>query len=224
MYTIGDIVGELEDFIHWLASRRSSEDTIMMDHDELVGELYEELVKGFQYYEGHELSKDEMLAVIKRILDNRISELVYKYFVTSRKDGIGAIPVQQLDEFDDDGSTVLSAEHLQVRTEVVVSSYAAVNSQSLDNLVDSRERVQHTRARLSDAGKIVFDAVLNGHPLLEETIKLVGERAAFVYKTGGTVKVKPWHVADAVGLPLSLVKEAFAEIRQVYEDVCNEYN
>src|SRR3990167_8635608 len=74
-----EVYDDLVKFVKWLASSNHDDSNIMMDYDEIVGELMLELVKGVAHYK--HLERKKLLAVIKRMMDNRISELRYKYYL-----------------------------------------------------------------------------------------------------------------------------------------------
>ena len=76
-----EVYEALERFVHHLALQKAN-GAVLMDRDELTGELFEEMVKGYNHY-GH-LPKGQLLAVIRKMMDNRIAELTYKYYLTHR--------------------------------------------------------------------------------------------------------------------------------------------
>ena len=215
---IEDVVEELGSFVYWLAHKRASGDsTIMMDADELAGELFLELVKGFQYYEERNLTMPQMKAVLKQIMNNRIGELVHRYFSTHRKDGLNYIPVDSLEEFDDaDG-----AYALRISAKLVVSVSVQNAAELPEQALEAKDRVAETLSLLSPDALEVAEAAIYGNDLLGMQLQLAGERAAFVYAGRGTIQPKPRHVADALGLPIRQVRVAFTEIADAYAEVCN---
>lgn len=212
-YTIDDVIEDLQEFIYYLAHRNDSIDTIMMDFDEIVGELSEELVKGFYYYQDKDLTKPQMLAAIRKILDNRISELIYKYFKTHRVAGINYVPVDSLAEQDDDVDVVSYK-----LTRVDIQAFVAI-SPSPEAITDSQDRVYELFTSLSPNAQRVMGAIIKGNELLSMNIDLSIQRASHAFKNG-TVKMQPWHVADSIGISEQEVKKAFQEIRQEYKRIC----
>jgi hypothetical protein len=79
-----ELFEELRRYVRWLSSRKSRANNVLMMQDELEGELSLELFKGWLYYNDKGLSDGELLAVVRRMLDNRISELMRMYYRTSR--------------------------------------------------------------------------------------------------------------------------------------------
>ena len=70
-------------FVLKVCWEKGDPNNIMMDGDELFGELLEEIAKGLKHYA--DLPYNQKLAVIRSMLDNRVAELRYKYYVTHRK-------------------------------------------------------------------------------------------------------------------------------------------
>lgn len=218
MLDFEDVYDEMEDFVYWLANNEKREQIFLMDPDELIGELFEEMWKVFLHYQDDIDNLDEMKKVIKSSFDNRISELVYKYAVTHRSARLQAYSLDDPDDPEDYNSRSSLESH-------IVMNIGADVCVDTDMLVISKERVEKTFIRLrgGDAAK-VFSAVIHGDPLLKAQIQLSGLRASHVYKGGGTIKLKKWHVANALAMSERRVSQAFKEIRRVYEEVCNEYD
>jgi len=211
--TIDEIVVELQDFIYYLAHKHTSEDTIMLDFDELVGELSLELVKGFNYYKAKDMTDGQMLAVIRRILDNRIGELIYKHFKTHRLAGNNYLPLSEFDEMSDSESALkfnVSQMYIQAHIDAAPTPEA---------LVESSQRVDALYAELSPTAASVLDAILQGNDLLALNVQLSIDRAANIFKSA-TTNLQPWHVSDSLGMDESEVRAAFKEIRMKYAKVC----
>ena len=77
-----EVYVELEKFVHFLASKNANPNNVMMEYDEIVSELMLEMVKGLRAYK--DLPKGQLKAVIRRMMDNRVSELRYRFYVTHR--------------------------------------------------------------------------------------------------------------------------------------------
>lgn len=201
------VMEELGKLVYYLASRYDSGDQVLMEKDEIVGELYYELAKGMEYYK--HLDKKDLLAVLKTMLSNRISELKYKYFVTHRKEGTYAISIDILVQSIDDG---VSDAHNLIKDP----------SQDVEGVLISKDIVMEVRDQLQPVTQIIFDAIVYGHDRLSWMVWLSAVRAAFVYKTGGTAKMHPWHIADALCIPVDQVKDSMAEIKEVVHEVYND--
>ena len=185
------IEADMIPFVHYLAARNAG-DSILMEYDELVGELYLELVKGVQYYADKNLSNDQLKAVLRKILDNRISELRYRYYVTHRAAAMSALSLS------DDGCEFISAD-----------------DPTPDQVYASKELVESVRAALSETAQQVFDAVVLGaSDMLGTLVWLSCVRANTVHANSKAV-MKYWHVASALGLEENDVRQAFKEIKAV---------
>jgi hypothetical protein len=181
-----------------------------MDHDEIVGELYMELVKGYQYYS--HLPEGQLLAVLRRMMDNRVAELTYKYYKTHRKAAIGSLSISKQDDNESEG--YLNYNNFRyVSTDGSEMMDPAITLESLD-------RVASTYDALSDEARQVLSAILDGDAMLGEQLALSGIRASFVFKRG-TVKLKPFHVAKALAMDEDIVKKNFKEIKKAYAEVCS---
>lgn len=210
-YTIDDIIAELQRLVYYIAEHKSRQDNIMMDFDELVGELSEEIVKGYEHYKDKGLTQTEMIKVIKRMLSNRIGELVYKYYITHRNLGLNYLPVDELDEWVDDGVI----NYIPSRVYVEMSLDATPTPQSV---MESRERVEELMGSVSPNAQLVLQAILNGNELLSMNVLMSMQRASYVFKDVN-VSLQPWHVAEGVGISDSEATAAFDEIRRVYASI-----
>jgi hypothetical protein len=217
------VIEKLERFVHWLAIGAANETIALLSHDEIAGELYEEIVKGYNKYK--HLAEGPLLAVIRRMLDNRIKELHYRFYLTHRGMGNDAVSLEQWrHDGDGDGSKeyAISGAVLSIDVLVNVSITSSEDGQDPAALAESIMRVQETRSRLSLAAAAVFDALLYGHPLLAQQVILSGQRATAIYKGDAKVRIQPWQVGDSLLLTEDEVKEAYKEIRAVYQEVLDE--
>jgi len=214
MVDSGEAFDRISKFVYYLAGRNCSNQVPLMDFDEVVGELLEEIAKGLKRYSDKPM--EELLAILRKMCDNRIAELKYKYCVTHRKEAIVAFPITVIDL----GS---SEEEKYGGKESPGYSWVMRNATSVADEYDSMVRVTETRWRLSPAARDVFDAVVYGDQNLGVQIELSGMRATNVYKSGGTINIKPWHIANALCMPIGDVKEAYAEIRKAYKEVREEW-
>jgi len=199
----GDKRGEqtyvrLVKFAYWLAGNNQNQHCVLLSYDEIVGELLLELAKGLQHYE--DLPDDELDAVIRRMMDNRISELKYRFYKTHRK---VELENNEFWSWDDCSEWENSVE----------------GKPDAEDIADSKRRVQATREKLSPIAKRVFDALIFGNKRLNVELKLSNKRANSVYKNH-KVRVRPHHVADALLISEKQVIKSYNEIREVYQEVC----
>lgn len=210
------VMEKLDNLVHYLAGRYNSVYQVLMEEDEIVGELYYELVKGMDHYS--HLNKEKLLIVLKTMLNNRIGELKYKYFVTHRKAGAYAISIDVLIERVDGDRSIDVDRELPLD---IAATACEDPEQDVENLLISKEVVEGVKRQLTPEAQYVFDAIIYGHERLSWMVWFSAVRAAFVYKTGGTAKMQPWHIADALCVPVDQVKSSMAEIKKVVEEVYN---
>ncbi len=185
-------------FAYWLAGNNQNQHSVMLNFDEIVGELLLELAKGLQHYE--DLPDDELDAVIRRMMDNRISELKYRFYKTHRK---VELEDNEFWSWDDCSEWENSVE----------------GSPDAEDIALSKQRVKDTRDKLSPISKSVFDALIFGNKRLNVELKLSNKRANSVYKNH-KVRIRPHHVADALLISEKQVIKSYNEIREVYQEVC----
>lgn len=181
---------------YWMAGNNANQNNVMMSFDEIVGELLLEIVKGVKHYE--DLPDNELDAVIRKMMDNRISELKYRYYKTHRKDELSL--------------TVSLSDGDEWLNEIE-------GDESVDDIISSKHRVQETRTKLSDIAKEVFDALIFGNKRLSDMLKLSNMRGKAVYKNH-KMRIKPYHVADALMISEAQVVKSYKEIRDAYQEVC----
>ena len=209
--TFEEVHGKLGKFIHYLAWRNDN-GAPLMDHDEIVGELNIELVKGYQAYKDSH-PDDELIMVLKRMMDYRISELIHKYYGTHRKLGVNALSITTYISEESDGVNVQTLYKYQFTTA------DETNTVDPSLFVESMDRVRQVYDSVGDIAKSILYAVLCGNGLLEENLKLSGIRASYVFKNGGSVTVRPHHLVSSLALSERTVKEAINEIKQTYTKV-----
>lgn len=180
------VYDDIRKFVTYLAGCNADENNFMLQREEIEGELWVEFVKGIKRY--GDLPQEQLLAVLRRMMDNRVAELRYRFYVTHRaaENGMGDIE----DMYETPASGVNPED-------------AAISS----------ERIVQIRDELSDISKKIFDAIVYGNDMIEEHCRLAGWRRAYVYKGGGHVTLQPYLVANALALGISEVKKALAEIR-----------
>lgn len=187
----GVAFSKLEDFMHWLAWRNVDEDKALMNHDDIFGELQIEFVKSLNVY--GDLPMEEFVKVTKRMFDNRISELKYKYYETYR-----GIP-----------------EHVESLSDLFMTETFVVSDFDLEKYTQSRDFVATVRGELDGMALEVFDMVVFGDERLGELLKLAGARASCAYKSRGTIRIKTWHIADVLVADVSDVRDCINEIEGV---------
>ena len=194
---------ELKKFVMWLAWNNCDPDNVMLEYDEIVSELLEELSKGLKAY-GH-LSVDQLKAVVRKMMDNRIYELRYRYTKTHRV--LGKMSVSLDISYGDSDSDAL---------------YELVSSDdSPEVLSESWDRVMSTRDLLSEKAKKVFDAIVFGNDRLIMSLSVSSMRANAIYRNP-KIRIKSHHLADALCMPERQIRSAMREISKVYQGVCNE--
>lgn len=215
----GVVYDELNDLVHYLAIRYSQGATeILMGKDEIVGELYEELWKGCAYYHKRNLPIQQMLAVLKVMLSNRVAELRYKYYSTHRK--ISQLNISIDVTVNDDVSAYDMYENMDSYDPLQDLISTDVNDPAA--IYDSLELVNSVRLQLNSIAKQVFDAVIYGHEQLTLHVWLSSVRSKSVYKSNRPIKIKPYHIASALCLTEPEVKVAMKSINSVMNEVCNE--
>ena len=199
-----DVLESITKFVHWLAWKSADPSTPLMEYDEVVGELLYEVAKGLDRY--GDLPHVQQLAVIRRMCDNRLAELRYRYYVTHRKEARLTLDISIMDDDDQPDA-----------------DYQYPLAATVEAVSGSMFRVAETRRRLSPTTQAVFDAAIYPNSRMATQILLSGMRSAAVYVGGGTVKVRPHHVAEALCITETAARKAFAEIRKVYGKVRQEY-
>jgi hypothetical protein len=200
---------QLDKFVWHLAWRYDNPENVMMSADEIASELKEELVKGIKAY--GDRPANELLAILKRMLDNRIAELTHRFYGTYRKEDKRLLRLDAAVSPNDEGYDRDLAEGVMVLRD---------NCDDPQDICESRERVQRTFDGLSPIAKQVLSAVLYENDDLDTTMKLAMLRAESRFSSPH-IDIKPRHVASALGLPEKVVKNAFEEISKAYMEVIN---
>lgn len=197
-----EIMKDLMMYADFMAQQYANDNHPLMTKDEIYSEMMEEIAKGLKHYS--ELKPNHLCATIKTMMKNRISELRYKYYVTHRK---GEKQSYSLDaELIDGGSTL---------GDVIASEF------NTEDIIESIERVRQLRARLSPTAKRILDSVLESDTYDSDRIDLLMRLAAM---RAATVKymhlrIRPYHVSEALCIPELDCKKAWAEIVRAYQEV-----
>lgn len=189
------VVSQVQDLVHYLAWNYDDQNTPLMDHDELAGELFLEVAKAIKRYS--HLPYNQLLALIKTMMNNRLSELKYKYYMTHRGAISNGRQFRLVDELEDDepGTVPVGGDNPEI-------------------IVEGRLFVEAFLGELSDTARLVASTVIYGNELLSLHVSMAGIRASYVYQNNGkTIEIQPWHVARALDLDVSVVEAAFDEIR-----------
>lgn len=217
MLTVEEVAEKLRKLIFHISHSKEIPEITLLDFDEIVGELSYEVVKTYRYYENRNKSDGELMLLIKRSVDNRMAELLKKYLYTHRSLGNYPVDLDGLtgDDYDDGD---MSYYDVSVRSATIKAVMHAD-----DELIASRERVRDTLDRLSPVARHVLEEILSGNDLIAMNVQLSVERAANVYKTRtAKVSLQTWHVADSLGLDVAVVRDAFDEISNIYQEICDE--
>ena len=185
---------ELENFMHWLAWENVDDNNIMMNHDDIFGELQLEFVKSLQHYS--DLPKKQFINVTKRMFDNRISELKYKHYRTHRRLAGNMMSID--DEFIED---------------------LLPDMFDLEAYVEIKDFVECIREQLSGLDLDIFDILYYGDERLTELLKLAGMRSSYAYSGRGTIRRKAWHIADILVISITKVKTSLSHIEFVVRSV-----
>lgn len=194
--TIEDLYNRLHRYIGWLAYTKSSDANVLTQSDELEGELLAEMVYGYQYYKDQKLEDDDLLYVIKRMLDNRIGELIHRFYGTHRQ------AEATIDDYDglisEPDSGAVSPEEYVEAAELVQGFYDILTVDELD----------------------IVHVLINQDQRIARRIRLIGIRKTFVYKEP-VVTINADLVADALHRGRSEVRALWCSIRskwRAYEE------
>ena len=193
--TIEDLYNRLSRYVSWLAYTKSS-DNVLMQSDELEGELLAEMVYGFQYYKDQDLGDSDLLYVIKRMLDNRIGELIHRFYGTHRQ------------------------------AESTMDDYDELVSKPSDAAPDPERYVEHTELLCEFIESLTVDeqelvaVLLSQDERIAKRIRLVAVRKTFVFKEPH-ISINADLVADALHKDRQEVRAIWCSVRRkwwIYEE------
>lgn len=184
--TVEELHARLDKFIKWLAYRRAS-GHILMQADELEGYMYEELVHGWQYYGKRGLSTGALLAVVRRMLDNRIGELVHRFYKTHR-----------------------SVEATMMNLDDCVSMADGV---SMEERVRSSEKFDKFWNMLDEQEQDIVAALLNFDNRVRQQVILRGYRRSYVFASC-VVRIDSSLIADALHYSRTDARHLWSSIRR----------
>lgn len=183
-----------------------------MNSQDLHSELQLELIKGINAYPC--LPEEQLMAVLKRMLDNRVAELIHRFYGTHRKVEKFTISMTMSYDAPDDCFEKEYAGGMEITDNCTPTP---------EELYASKERVERTKARLQPMARRVLDYMLNSDcDRLDMVLRLSMLRAESKFSSPHT-NIKPRHVAEAMLIPERTVKQAFREISSAYMEVINEY-
>lgn len=192
--TVEMLYTHLNRYIKWLSYRHANMHNVMLQPDELEGELLFELVKGWMYYQQKGLSSPDLLKVIKRMLTNRIAELKYRFYCTHRHAELGAVELDSL--VDSLGDSTMDPE----------------------SRFDSSSRVHAFMNYLTPFELSLVLYLLQPDRRLGQQIKLLGYRKTFVYKQP-TITLGPDMVAKALHFDVQVVRSAWRAVKQKWNSM-----
>jgi len=163
----------------------------MMGFDDIKQELEIELVKGIRYYKSKPIGERKKL--LKTMLDHRIQELRFRYYKTHRAAENGRVRIDDI--------------------EIMAEAYPTE--------LDSKEFVEDLKARLSPTSRTVLEAMLMPNDKIANTLSLALLRSSRKRKRRPRKPwyiIRPWHVAEALGLDVKTCRLCFKEIRMVYNN------
>jgi DNA-directed RNA polymerase specialized sigma24 family protein len=99
MGTLEQLCEHLRKYVLWLSYRRQT-NSVMLGQDDLADDLWEEVIKGWLYYKDKGLQDEQLLAVIRQMLDNRVGELVHRYHGTHREAGNTYVDLDDVQSVD----------------------------------------------------------------------------------------------------------------------------
>jgi hypothetical protein len=183
-----ELFQELQGLASWFAYRGSNPDNVMLSFDDVRQELMIELIKGLRYYSDKPLPEKRKL--VKTMLDHRVQELHYRYYLTHRAAGNNPV---QLDEIE----------------------YVAEEG---DMSMESYEFIEMLSQKLSPESKQVLETILNPSHIMAATLsqaKLRSEQQKKQRTRKPWYLIQPWHVAEVLGWDVKKCKLCFKEIRMV---------
>lgn len=216
--SVEELYEKLRKYIHWLAYRanRKQDLHILLQPDDLAGELFCELVYVWRHYEDRDdLDADTMIRIVKVSLDNRIRELICAYHWTHRKQEYHNVSLEHA--FPDDSQDADPGETIHQWTPgwTPIDEYTVPDPQEL---IESNSRIAKFLRCLTAPEREIVEAILCMDERVARQARLVGTRKAFVYKTGGTVTMNFNLVADALHMDRKECQLLWRSIRHKWRD------
>jgi len=181
-----ELFQELQGLVNWFAYHGSNPENVMLSFDDVRQELMIELMKGLRYYEDKPLPEKRKL--VKTMMDRRVKELHYRYYVTHRGLGNSAV---QLDDIEFVAETVATD-------------------------ADSHEFIETLSEKLSLESKKVLEVIIKPSSAMAATLSLSALRYKQLNKVRNRKPwylIQPWHVAEVLGMDIRKCRLCFNEIR-----------
>ena len=210
-YSLEELYDKLQRYIHWLAhnANRTHDLHILLQPDDLAGELFLEMVSVYRHYEDRDdLDADTMIRIVKKSLDNRMKNLIMFFHVTHRSEDARTL---SLDTDREPVDTVNYWMPLIEASELAIGEqYEIPDPQAL---LESSGRLNEFLRSLTAAERKIVESILCMDERVARQCKLVGTRKAFVYQNGGTVTINFRIVADALHLDRKECQKLWQTIR-----------
>jgi len=187
--SVEELYDKLNKYIHWLAAKKAT-DHVLMEREELEGELYEQLVYGWMYYRDRGLTVGELLAVIKQMLNNRISELKYRFYLTHRS---AEKEMMDLDDLECDGPP--DPEHI----------------------VEHMLRFSGFLDTLECGERTIVDAILWPDKRMCDQVRLRTFRRSYVYDVP-SITIDWKLVADALHIQYAEARQAWSSVKRKWRN------
>lgn len=113
------LYNELDKLVWYMAWNRASDSDVLTSPDELAAELYLEIAKGLDHYREKGLTKAAIKNVIKMMMNHRLSEIIYRFYVTHRKAAVGIASLESDSEIESFASDVPNPEHSYIAKETL---------------------------------------------------------------------------------------------------------
>jgi len=168
----------------WWMSHRCATGHILMQVDELYAELCVELVAGWERYGPQDLPANELLAVVRTMLWNRIYELRQRFWSTHR---------------------CVEGGMLRLEDEVVGEDSPAT-------LTDSALRVDKFISSLTAEELEMLKAIMFPDYRVGQQIRLRAMRRSFVFETT-TIKLDYRLMAEALHWPIDKAKRVWKQLK-----------
>lgn len=190
-----EVYADLEKLIWHVAWACDNPDNVMMNAEEIAGELSTEVAKGLVAYQ--HLPRPDLIKVLKGMIGYRISELKYKNYLTHRKAAKLTVSLE-LEDAD-------NGEKFGIPSNV-------------EDTIESNERLHTLYSSLSvEASNILF-IMLNGSDSLNEVLSKYG--ITYKDKIKPEHIVEALQDEDGwLGITLDLVRKCFEEIKRKYREV-----
>lgn len=212
--TVEALYDKLKGYVRWLASKRSSPSNVLMSAQELEGELNAEIVFGFMYYQGRVGGMDEMVKVVKRMLHNRVGELVHRFYGTHRSAEKG---MRSLEESGGTMSDIFShGDDVDLLADTIPEPQPGPLDQTIAN-----ESLAEFWGMLDDDERRMVSAVIYPDRRMRAQIRLRSWRRSHVFQRC-TVTLDCALVAEALHMDIDYAKVIWRSIRQKWRESHND--